>query len=52
MKASGFQPLAFFLLNTVAIPQIQGSLDATLSQIGWVNTGYIISNVIVLPIMG
>jgi len=39
-------------ITNVAIPQMQGNLGATLSQIGWVNTGYIISNVIVLPITG
>ena len=33
----------------VAIPQISGNLGATLDEIGWVATGYIISNVIVLP---
>ena len=39
-------------ITNVAIPQMQGNLGATLSEIGWVNTGYIISNVIVLPLTG
>jgi DHA2 family multidrug resistance protein len=39
-------------ITNVAIPQMQGNLGATLAEIGWVNTGYIISNVIVLPITG
>lgn len=36
----------------VAIPQMMGNLGATVDQIGWVSTGYIISNVIVLPLTG
>ncbi|MCW3052648.1 MAG: drug resistance transporter, EmrB/QacA subfamily [Chthonomonadales bacterium] len=36
----------------VAIPSMQGNLGATLDDIGWVSTGYIISNVIVLPLTG
>lgn len=36
----------------VAIPQMMGNLGATLEQIGWVSTGYIISCVIVLPLTG
>jgi DHA2 family multidrug resistance protein len=36
----------------VAIPAMTGSLGTTLSQIGWVSTGYIISNVIILPLTG
>lgn len=39
-------------ITNVAIPQMQGNLGATLSEIGWVNTGYIISNVVVLPMTG
>lgn len=39
-------------VTNVAIPQMQGNLGAALSQIGWVNTSYIISDVIVLPITG
>ncbi len=34
----------------VAIPQMMGNLGATMDQIGWVSTGYIIANVIVLPL--
>src|SRR5258708_11132050 len=36
----------------VAIPDMMGNLGATLSQISWVSTGYIIANVIVLPLTG
>ncbi len=36
----------------VAIPQMMGNLGATMDQIGWVSTGYIIANVIVLPLTG
>ncbi len=34
----------------VALPQMAGSLGATAEEIGWVSTGYILSNVIVLPL--
>ncbi len=33
----------------VAIPHMMGSLGATLDEIAWVSTGYIVANVIVLP---
>jgi DHA2 family multidrug resistance protein len=36
----------------VAIPTMMGNLGATLDDIGWVVTGYIISNAIILPISG
>jgi len=36
-------------ITNVALPQIQGNIGATRQEIGWVSTGYIISNVIVLP---
>lgn len=39
-------------ITNVAIPQMMGNLGATLSEIGWVSTGYIISNVIILPMTG
>src|ERR1051325_7749203 len=34
----------------VALTQIQNSLGATLSQVGWVVTSYAIANVIILPL--
>lgn len=34
----------------VAIPHMMGNLGATLEEIAWVSTGYIVANVIVLPI--
>src|SRR5512138_1342822 len=33
----------------VALPQMAGNLGATQQEISWVSTGYILSNVIVLP---
>src|SRR3954463_8853709 len=33
----------------VALPQMSGNLGATSQEIGWVATGYILSNVVVLP---
>src|SRR2546427_3320255 len=33
----------------VAMPQMAGNLGATAQEISWVSTGYILSNVIVLP---
>src|ERR671929_1951563 len=33
----------------VSLPQMAGNLGATSQEIGWVATGYILSNVIVLP---
>jgi DHA2 family multidrug resistance protein len=33
----------------VALPDMMGNLGATLDEIGWVVTGYILSNVIVVP---
>jgi DHA2 family multidrug resistance protein len=36
----------------VSIPQMMGNLGATVSEIGWVSTGYIVANVVVLPLTG
>lgn len=36
----------------VAISQIMGNLGATLEEVTWVSTGYIVANVIVLPLSG
>ncbi|MBS1724541.1 MAG: DHA2 family efflux MFS transporter permease subunit [Armatimonadetes bacterium] len=33
----------------VSLPQMAGNLGATTEEIGWVSTGYILSNVVVLP---
>jgi len=33
----------------VALPDMMGNLGATIDEIGWVITGYIVSNVIVIP---
>ena len=34
----------------VAIPHMMGNLGATLEEIAWVSTGYIVANVIILPL--
>lgn len=34
----------------VAMPHMQGNLSATLSEIGWVSTGYAMANVVVIPL--
>jgi DHA2 family multidrug resistance protein len=36
----------------VALPDMMGNLGATLDEIAWVSTGYIIANVIVIPMSG
>lgn len=36
----------------VAIPEMMGNLGATIDEISWVSTGYIIANVIFLPLTG
>lgn len=36
----------------VAVPTMQGNLGVTLDQISWVATGYILANVITLPLTG
>lgn len=36
----------------VAIPHMMGNLGATIDEIAWVSTGYIIANVIVIPMSG
>jgi len=49
MAATLMEVLDTSIVN-VALPNMEGSLGATLDEIGWVSTGYIISNVIVLPL--
>jgi DHA2 family multidrug resistance protein len=34
----------------VAMPDIQGNLGATLSEVGWISTGYACANVIMIPL--
>ncbi|WP_269541137.1 DHA2 family efflux MFS transporter permease subunit [Cerasicoccus fimbriatus] len=36
----------------VSIPQMMGSLGVSLDAIAWVSTGYILSNVIIIPLTG
>src|SRR6266540_3488214 len=36
----------------VAIPHMMGNLGATLDEIAWVSTSYIIANVIIIPMSG
>lgn len=51
MAATVMEVLDTSIVN-VALPDMMGNMGATLDQIGWVSTGYIISNVIVLPLTG
>jgi DHA2 family multidrug resistance protein len=48
ITAAILQVLDTTIVN-VALPQMAGKLGATSQEIGWVVTGYILSNVIVLP---
>lgn len=36
----------------VAVPHMMGSVDATVDEITWVSTGYVVANIIVLPVSG
>ena len=48
IMASALEILDTTVVN-VALPQMQGNLGATTDEIAWVSTGYILANVIVLP---
>lgn len=37
---------------TVSLPDMMGNLDATLEQISWVSNGYLLANVIIIPMTG
>jgi DHA2 family multidrug resistance protein len=51
MAATMMEVLDTSIVN-VALPNMQGELGCTLDEISWVSTGYIISNVIILPLTG
>jgi len=51
MMATIMEVLDTTIVN-VALPDMMGNLGATLQQIGWVSTGYIVANVIILPLTG
>lgn len=51
MSATMMEVLDTSIVN-VALPNMQGELGCTLDEISWVSTGYIISNVIILPLTG
>ena len=51
ITAAIMQVLDTTIVN-VALPQMAGNLGATNQEIGWVSTGYILSNVVVLPMTG
>jgi len=51
MLGSLMQMIDTSIVN-VAVPSMQGNLGATLDQISWVATGYILANVITLPLTG
>jgi len=44
-----FMDLLDTTIINVALPQMAGNLGATQEEIGWVSTGYILSNVVFLP---
>jgi len=46
--AAAMELLDTTIIN-VALPQMAGSLSTTIQEIAWVSTGYILSNVVVLP---
>ena len=48
ITASIMEVLDTTIIN-VALPQMAGNLNATTDEIAWVSTGYILSNVVVLP---
>ncbi len=37
---------------TVSLPDMMGNLDASLEQISWVSNGYLLANVIIIPMTG
>ncbi len=49
--ASVLQVIDTSIVN-VAIPHMMGSLGATIDEIAWVSTGYILASVIVIPLTG
>jgi MFS transporter, DHA2 family, multidrug resistance protein len=48
MTAAVMEVLDTTIIN-VALPQMAGNLGATTQEIAWISTGYILSNVVVLP---
>jgi DHA2 family multidrug resistance protein len=51
MLASILQALDTTIAN-VALPHIRGNLSATLEQMGWVLTSYIVASAIMTPLAG
>lgn len=49
--ASLLQVIDSSIVN-VAVPHMMGSLGATIDEIAWVSTGYILASVIVIPLTG
>jgi DHA2 family multidrug resistance protein len=49
--AAAMEVLDTTIIN-VALPQMAGNLSTTTQEIAWVSTGYILSNVVVLPMTG
>src|SRR5438270_8709521 len=49
--AALMQVIASSIVN-VALPDMMGSLGASLDEIAWVSTGYILANVIIIPLTG
>src|SRR5664279_5325105 len=51
MAGTVMEVLDISIVN-VAVPDMMGNLGATLDQMSWVATGYIVANVITLPLTG
>ena len=49
--ASMLQVIDSSIVN-VAIPHMMGTLGATVDEVAWVSTGYILASVIVIPLTG
>ena len=50
MMATLMGALDMSIVN-VALPHIRGSLGASVEEIAWVSTGYMLSNVIIMPLI-
>ena len=51
MMASIMSAIDTTIVN-VALPYMRGNLGASIEEISWVSTGYILSSVVMMPIMG
>lgn len=49
--ASMMELLDVTIVN-VAVPSLMGSFGATVDEVAWVSTGYVVANVVILPVSG